>query len=453
MRAVVTALGCSSVLLLAQSTGTAAGVELVNTVVGIGGRGDPTGARIPDKLAGTVLPTTGDYRYVPIRYPATVALDRSRDVALPLLHEYLTATGRDDAHLIVAAYSLGTMAAEQEKRNLQSLDPSAAPPRDQLTFAMIGSPFAGNGGIFARFPGVGIPGVTAGMGAAQPSRYDTTHYANMYDTYADFPAYFNPVALLNAALSIRYGHSDAAYDQIDPHTTPAYVTEVSNPTTGSTDRYVLFVNPRLPLLGPLRELAAMTGTSGLVEPWIGAVEPLLRVVVDMGYTDRVNANPTASVPFSVLTPLPKIAEALAALPGALAQGAANFTGGGHPGTTPPDPLGNLTTVPSVASAVAPVQRASSARDAEPESTPEVVSHDAAPADGLHPAVTSDGNKFTPGSPEPTPAAATGQTSPPSTPSTADPDTPTVPDAAGPDANASAPQPTSGQSPTSADAAA
>lgn len=398
VRGAMAAAGLSGALVLGHATNTTAMVALANTVIGIGGQGDTTSANLPAKLSGTVVPAVGDYHYVPVQYPASLALDRSRDAAVPIVHQYLMVTGKDEAHLIVAGYSLGTMAVEQERRNLQLLGDSVAPSPDQLTFVMIGSPFAGNGGIFGRFPGLGIPFVTAGMGSAQPSRYDTTHNTNMYDGYGDFPAYFNPLSLLNAALAIHYGHPDEFYDPLDPATSYAYVTKVDDPVTGSTDHYVLYYNPHLPLLAPLRELASMAQLSGVTEPLISAVEPLLRVVVDMGYTDRINANPAASVPFSFITPPAKIIEALSAIPGALAQGAANLASGGQANVAPPDPSGNLVPVSAaIPSAALEVPESSDAKSAQARTTPTAPKLESPTEDdGLHPTVTSDGNKFTPG---------------------------------------------------------
>lgn len=428
------AVGLSGSLVLGHATGTTAMVQLANTVIGIGGRDDPTSAYLPAKLAGTVIPKLGDYGYFGVHYPATVALDSSRDVAVPIVHDYLMNTGRDEDHLIVAGYSLGTMAAEQEKRNLQQLGESA-PTHEQLTFVMIASPFGGNGGIFGRFPGIGIPGVTAGMGPAQPSRYDTTYSANMYDPYADFPAYFNPVSLLNSALSIRYGHPSQVYDAIDPAASYGYETTVYHPDTASTDTYVLYYNPHLPLLGPLRELAAATKTSNFAEPLISSVEPLLRVLVDMGYTDRVNAKPAAVTPFSFITPPAKVVQALAAIPGALAQGAANLASGGHGTVTPPNPLGNLTPKPAASSPgpqlqqspapIAPTKDAPKLElDDKPSkpltpanSVPAVTKLAATTDDGRHPTVTSDGNKATPGSGTSGTTGKTGTTGDAATPPT------------------------------------
>ena len=403
----------SGALVLGHATNTIAMVQLGNTVIGIGGQGDPMSARVPAKLSGTVVPT--DYHYFPVQYPASVALDSSRDVAVPIVHQYLTVTGKDETHLIVAGYSLGTMAAEQEKRNLQALKAVDAPSPDQLTFVMIASPLAGNGGIFGRFPGFGIPFVTAGMGAAQPSRYDTTYSALMYDTYADFPAYFNPVSLLNSALSIRYGHPDAYYDPLNPATSYAYLTTVEDNGAGGTDDYVLYYNPHLPLLGPLRELASLTQTSALIEPVISAIEPLIRVLVDMSYTDRVNANPSAPVPFSLITPPAKIVEALFAVPGALSQGVANLASGGHANVTPPNPIDNLVPAPVVPLASPQVSSGQARIALAPPPKQDVPKQDVpkqkleekpttlpgstaakASSAALHPTVTSDGNKFTPG---------------------------------------------------------
>jgi hypothetical protein len=426
MLAGIAAAGLSGALVFGHATDTTAMLQLANTVIGIGGQGDPMSAHVPAKLSDTVVP--GTYGYFPVLYPATVELAKSRDIAVPIVDGYLTSPdGASQQFLIVAGYSLGTLAAEQEKRNLQKLTDDAAPSRDQLSFVMIASPFGANGGIYGRFPGVSIPFITDAMGSAQPSRYDTTYSALMYDSYADFPAYFNPISLLNSALSIRYGHPDAFYDPIDPATSPRYVTEAPNLSNDGHDTYILYYNDHLPLFGPLRELASLTQTSAFTEPLISAIEPLFRVLVDMSYTDRVNANPTAVAPFSLITPPQKVLEALEAVPGALAQGVANLVSGGHAPVTLPNPIGNLEqgttpqpTAPQVQSgqarislAPAPQQNApqrdvpAQKLDEEPVTKPvdspaptgpttSPVASVTSTGDGLHPTLTSKGNKFTPG---------------------------------------------------------
>lgn len=433
------AAGMSGALVLGHATNTTADMQLANTVIGIGGQGDPLSANVPAKLLNSVVPAADDYAYYPVLYPATISLDTSRDIAVPIVHARILAGNtpmNTETHIIVAGYSLGTLAAEQEKRNLQLVPAAQAPSTNQLTFVMIASPFAGNGGIFARFPGVGIPGITAGMGAAQPSRYNTTYTALEYDVYADFPAYFNPLSLLNSALAIRYAHPDAYYDPIEPGVTPAYVTTVPSHDEGAggTSTYILYYNQHLPLLAPLRELSSMTMTSALTEPLLSAIEPALRVLVDMGYTDRVNANPATAVPFSFITPPAKLIEALAALPAALAQGATNLAAGGSAAVTPPDPIGNLRPAPVVQPfAATESQRGSTSRlavipseQSEPEedsgkkdpvkvspaivppviqSTPPGTTISTSTKDGLHPTLIDDGHMFVPGGTQDSPEAS------------------------------------------------
>jgi PE-PPE domain-containing protein len=387
--------GLCAALVLGHATATTAMLQLSNTVIAIGGEGDTTSARVRNKLDDTVVPAGFGYYGVP--YPATDELTESSNVAVPLVNTYVTETGKAEQSLIVAGYSEGTLAAEQERRNLQALPASSAPPKDQLSFEMIASPFAPNGGIFGRFPGISIPFVVNAMGAAQPSRYDTTYSALMYDPYADFPAYFNPLALLNSALAVEYAHPDPFYDPLDPASSPRYVTTVSN-AAGGTDTYVLYYNEHLPLFAPLRQLSAMAGTTAFTEPLISAIEPLARVLVDMGYTDRVNANPAAVVPFSLITPPQKIVEAVLAIPGALTQGAENLLAGGQTTATPPNPIGNLQegpTDPPVPAAVRDVAPTSTSTSTQAKPKPK--RHQSTSAAGpRHPSKMSKANKLTRG---------------------------------------------------------
>ena len=79
---------------------------------------------------------------------------------------------------------------------------------------------------------------------------------------------------------------------------------------GGKDTYILYLNPQLPLLGPIRELSSIRGLTPITEPILGAIEPLLRLVVDMAYTDRTYENAEVHTRFSLITPPDKIIEAL-----------------------------------------------------------------------------------------------------------------------------------------------
>lgn len=312
------ALCCALLLSPATNITSSFVVGLMNTVIGIGGRGDPTSANIPAKLNGTVVPP--GYSYLPINYPASIQLSASTTVSGPKVYNAITS--RPGEQLIVAGYSEGSLGAEWAKRRLLANGTGPAP--SQLSFVMIGSPFAGNGGIFERFPGINVPFIVNNQGPAAPSPYDTTFYTREYDPYADFPAYFNPLSLANSLLGVMYAHPDAYYDAYIPGTTPAIITVVPDNGAGGKDTYVFINSPDLPLLVPLRIGAGAIGLTPLVKPLLDAVEPLLRVLVDMGYTDRENLNPAKKTPFSLFTPLSKIIETLNAIPGALQEGANNF---------------------------------------------------------------------------------------------------------------------------------
>ena len=450
---VAAAAGISTALVLGQATNNNVMVQLTNTVLGVGGLGDFTGVRVPNKLHGTVVPAS--YGYEGISYPADLTLSESAKAGQPNLHIAITSRSAEQ-FLTVASYSEGTLVAELERRKLQSLDPSVAPSNTQLQFVMIASPFAPNGGIFGRFPGISIPVLVDGMGAGVPTRYDTTYVANEYDPYGDFPAYFNPLSLLNSALAVRYSHPDQYYDAIIPGVTPASVTTVHN-SAGGYDTYVLVHSAYLPLLAPLREAAAAVGLTPFSEPVISAFEPLLRVLVDMGYTDRLNLDPATPTPFSLITPPHKILEALAAIPGALAEGLANFINGGSIAIAPANQNVNALAAPAarMADTEEPAAKglpAATESKSEPESKPEAepetkpdlkpetkpelkpepkaedtslkssadstapTSKPKSPDDGLHPTVTSDGNKVTPGEGTPSTPASTGSSG--TTPTTA-----------------------------------
>lgn len=332
------AVGVSTVLTLGHAVNTTAAtaqVQLTATVIGIGGAKDELSERVPRKFQyGLVAP--GD-SYVAIPYPAEFPVDSSVAVAVPRTVLVIDSTSGEKR---VIGYSEGAVAAEQVKRQFtaryEAGDPTAPDP-SELEFIQIASPTVPNGGIYGRFPFVPIPGLTS-TGPAQPSPYDSTYYGLEYDIVADAPAYFNPLALANSALALQYVHGDQGPDPVDLDTAPKSVLVVEDNGADGTDTYVLIRSEHLPLLRPIRDLSSQLGATALTEPFVSAVEPTLRVLVDMGYTDRDYRNiPTdgtpdtkdyqdANVPtrFSMVTPPKRIVESIAALPDAFADGAENF---------------------------------------------------------------------------------------------------------------------------------
>ena len=260
----ITAAAVSTVLVFGHATNNTADNSQVQlaaaATIGIGGRGDPAAAKVPNKLQGNVVPKVPkvpeDFAYIPVNYPASFFIDSSVAAGVPVLDRTIRNPSCGDpaetcTFLLVVGYSEGTIVAEKVRRNLVP-DADGAPPKDGLQFVMIASPNVPNGGIFSRFPGLKTPFFVTSNGAAQPSPYGTTYVTNEYDPYSDFPAYFNPLSLLNSLFALAYVHPDQYYDSIDydpltgTGTTPVLVKPVTN-SAGGTDKYVFVPAAHLPL--------------------------------------------------------------------------------------------------------------------------------------------------------------------------------------------------------------
>lgn len=413
----VAAAGLSGALVFGQTTDTTVhrGVTLANAVIGIGGRDDGTSKRLQDKLNGDyALGFTGDP--VPITYPANILFQSSIDAADP---KVATAIRNAEGDIRISSYSEGTLVAERVKRELAA--GTIAAPAGSVDFVFIASPYLPNGGLFARFPGFQVPGLLPVFGPAQATEFDSTYVTNEYDGFADFPAYFNPLSITNAIMGMVYAHPDQYYDDIkldklvEGEGKFTYAPDGDN-GAGGHDTYILVYNPHLPLLAPIRQFSTLTKLTPLTEPVLGAIEPLLRLMVDMGYTDRTNANPAQPTPFSFITPPKKFVEAVNGVPGALEQGAANVQSGGQPTGTPnlapTAAQGQRTPAPvdGGASSIVekkPLTEAAGSGDTTSAQVTKPPAKKPAVADpfkaiakalrglGLHPTKTSDGNKASP----------------------------------------------------------
>ena len=372
-----TAAALSTLLVFGHATDSTADtpqVQLTAATIGIGGRGDPNSANIPAKLNGNAVPAT--FAYIPVHYPAGFNIDTSVNAGVPVLQQDIA--DNSGQFLMVVGYSEGTIVAEKVRRTLDPSTPGA-PSTSDLKFVMIASPNVPNGGIFGRFPSLKIPFFVTSNGAAQPSPYDTTYVTNEYDPYGDFPAYADPLSLLNSLAAVEYVHPDQYYNSVDYNpltntgTTPVLVKTVTN-SAGGTDTYVFVPAEHLPLLAPIRQIAGIVGLTPITEPALGSVEPLLRVLVDMGYTDRTNANPQTPTQFSLIIPPGNILQAVVEVPGAIGQGVINLVTGleAIPGSLP-TPLAHTAAAantPSITATSLSVtsQQAAGANDPAPASS-------------------------------------------------------------------------------------
>lgn len=346
---VALAASCTLVAPLAATGPTIAATMLANYVIGVGGNGDPLSANIANKLEGQY---TGEHgvEYLSEIWPVSglTAHTFAQSVSDGNTNLNTAIAGApSDQHIVVVGYSLGAVIANKSRKQLET-DPGAP---SNIEFVFIADANKPNGGIFARLPWLYVPFADIrSSGAMGPDQFTTTDITREYDTYGDFPTYLNLLSLANTLAAVQYVHPDPSYDNIDMSqyatggetdgNTTTYAdgsTKTVIPATGSTAETTYYVihTEHLPLLMPLRQAA---DALGLPQGGIDAIEPVLRVFVDMGY-DRTS-NPATPTPLKLFTPPKKFIEAAEALPGAIQQGINNFQ-------NPPPPVhGGVATEPT-----------------------------------------------------------------------------------------------------------
>lgn len=183
-------------------------------------------------------------------------------------------------------FSQSAVVATNVITDLMALPPGMRPDPSQLSFVLAGNPSTPNGGIFTRFPGFHIPFLDVTFTEATPpnSPYPTTIYATQYDPASDFPRYpLNFLADLNAIMST--GRHDL-YPNLDVNHAVQLPT---SPGYNGNTQYYMFMTKDLPLLDPLRAVPFIG------EPLAELIQPDLRVLVDLGYSDWGNGQDYANV--------------------------------------------------------------------------------------------------------------------------------------------------------------
>jgi len=216
---------------------------------------------------------------------------------LPLLNSAITANISPGRNAVVFGYSQSAAIATEEIRALMA---AGSPDTSQLSFVLVGDPNNPNGGLLERFPGFYVPFLDVAFNGATPpnSPYPTTIYTLQYDGFADFPQYpLNVVSDVNAIMGCSTVHT--AY----PTLTATQVADaVPLPTNGGTTQYYMIPTQNLPLLQPIRNMPLIG------PPLADLLQPDLRVMVDLGYSDYGSGLSYANVPtpagiFSLPNPL------------------------------------------------------------------------------------------------------------------------------------------------------
>ena len=208
--------------------------------------------------------------------------------------------------------------------------------RESISFVFVGNEMNPNGGFLSRFPGLSLASLGIEFyGGTPKDAYPTTNYALEYDGFADFPRYpLNLLSVLNAGLGIVFVHTkyaDAEYFNAIGSTPPPAVipvslggTAIELPTTSPTQRYLFMPTENLPLLEPLR-LLPLIGT-----PIADLIQPVLKVIVDLGYgdpahgfTSAVQPDANVVVPFGLFPDVSPL-EVLSRLVSGIGEGVSDF---------------------------------------------------------------------------------------------------------------------------------
>ena len=219
--------------------------------------------------------------------------------------------GNPDEHIVLFGYSQGGQVVTEEMYKLAQEYPDKLGQFKVVTIGNIGNP----NGLWARFnflPGLTIPIFNVTFGPQLPTKgIESTNYVFEYDPVGDAPLnWWNGLAVLNALAAFQYVHGNYLVpNSNDPTGTLPYgytnatlaqtisgllrnCTEGpgSNCRTYQDAKFVLIPwQGTLPLLQPIVDLAAATGTTPIVKPITDLIQPVLKVLIDLGY-DRT-ANP------------------------------------------------------------------------------------------------------------------------------------------------------------------
>ncbi|MGV9801715.1 PE-PPE domain-containing protein [Mycobacterium sp. NPDC003449] len=234
-----------------------------------------------------------------------------------------TAHPTDD--ISIFGYSQGATVSSIVKGNLGDLSQAN---KDRLNFFFIGNPQRPNGGIFERLAALGtVPILDATFGNPTPTdtcehsdgSHCATDFALQYDGVADFPEFpLNPLATANALAGFWYVHGTyLAPDDDEPPTatpygySPAEIADAiaaANEVGGCTaanhcqrhgDTIYLTLPARtLPLMQPVLDLGAATGTTALIDPVVDLISPMAQTLIETGYdrTDYGKPSPFGLIP-------------------------------------------------------------------------------------------------------------------------------------------------------------
>lgn len=172
---------------------------------------------------------------------------------------------------------------------------AAHPEGTGNTFVLTENPGRPNGGIMERFAGLHIPILDVTFSGATPDNGDTTiDVARQYDGWADFPTYpLNLLATANAIVGIFYVHGQTQTELTAADIEAAKAAGGAYYQQHGSTTYYLIRTPLVPLLMPLKGIVP--------DPVLGAIDPVLRRIIEMGYDRTDYSKPTKAQLFPPLS--------------------------------------------------------------------------------------------------------------------------------------------------------
>lgn len=204
------------------------------------------------------------------------SVGESVDIGTPNVINAIRAGGKGTA----IGLSEGAMVLNDVQAKL-AYDP-AAPPPDQLSFAMYGDPVArhafGESFLTQNFPvGSVVPSLDYQIPPPFESQYDTYQFVSAYDSIADWPDRpdNNWVSVANAIVGLATGHTAVAFT--NPSMVPPQNIRTTVNSRGAKTTTYMIPEEHLPLVLPFKYLGVPKET--LIE-----LDKVLLPYVDAGYS-------------------------------------------------------------------------------------------------------------------------------------------------------------------------
>ncbi|KUI25663.1 PE-PPE domain-containing protein [Mycobacterium sp. IS-1742] len=213
---------------------------------------------------------------------------------------------KDDEDIIVFGYSQGGAVVSRAMYDIPDED------KDRITVVTIGN-INNPQGLWSRLSFLRyIPLLDVSFGPQLPTDIGvkSTNYSFEYDPVGDAPQYWgNPLAVLNALFAFDYVHgyyldpnanspTDSMPYGYDEASLAAAIAAAPKRVHGDATFVLIPQRGTLPILMPLVELGNATGTSAFVDPVVRFLQPVTKLLIDLGY-DR-QANPGLARNLSIL---------------------------------------------------------------------------------------------------------------------------------------------------------